>query len=160
MSDCLRWMDAAPKDMIKLAKKAMRSGAKDAVKYAKPRMEPRWRRLLRYAVMGGSHEDDLACMIGLFNGHEISGHQSGKRKIPDWQKAYWLNYGTLLGRDPDHHFKNRIKPTRYKASQRRRNRFGIPYENFFEDAMHGYDTPFFNAFAKKISDNIDECYDR
>lgn len=156
MSDCMRWCDAAPKDMIKLAKKAMRSGAREASKYVKGRLEPRWRRMLRYVVEGSKTDEDLNCIFGLFNRHE----RSGSGKVDDWFKVYWQNYGTLLGRDPKHQFKNRIKPTRYAAASRRRNRYGIPYDNFFDDAMQGYENPFFRSFAKYVADNIEDCYER
>ena len=161
VSDCMRWCDAAPKDMVQLARKAMRAGARAVTRTVKPRLDARWRPLVRYALSGGKRDDDLTCAVGQFNKHEAQGHQPVQGdKVDDWFKAYWKNYGTLTKRDPSHDFKSPIRPAGQAASKRRRNRIGQSHRNFFEDAMQGYETIFFNAFTKTINDNIEDCYER
>jgi hypothetical protein len=161
MSDCLNWCDKAPEDMVKLAKKAMRAGGGAVTKRMKPSIDARWRRLIKYKVTGGRNDKDLNCGIGFFNGHQQQGKQSTKgAPIDDWFKFYWMNYGTLTRRDPNHRFTKPIRPAHHAASQRRRNRLGQPHRNYFEAAMEGYEDTFFNAFAKHVAENIEECYDR
>ena len=160
MSDFLRWTERAPDDMVKLAKVAMREGAKRVVISMRPQINERWKRLLKYKVSGGRNDKDLACDIGLFNGRQRQGHQPASGDVDDWFKAYWMNYGTLARRDPNHVFMNPVQPASRTRSQRRRNRVGQPHQNFLEKAMLGYEDVFFNAFSQKIADNIEDCYER
>lgn len=160
MSDCMRWCDAAPKDMVKLAKKAMRSGARAVTKRMMPKIDERWRPLVKYALEGGKNDQDLACNVGLFNGRQRQGHQSASGTVDDWFKAYWKNYGTLTRRDPEHHFATSIRPAHQSRSRRRRNNVGQPHLNFFENALEGYEDVFFDAFSRTVNDNIEDCYER
>jgi hypothetical protein len=160
MSDCLRWCDKAPEDMVKLAKKAMREGGKAVTKGMRPKIDARWRKLIKYKVTGGRNDKDLNCGIGLFNAHQQQGKQPAGSPVDDWFKAYWKNYGTLTRRDPNHRFDKPIKHAGTAAASRRRNNVGQPHENFFEGALEGYEDAFFNAFARTIAENIEDCYDR
>lgn len=160
MSDCMRWCDAAPKDMVKLAKKAMRSGAREVTRHLKPKIDPRWRPLVRYNIEGGKRDDDLVCNVGLFNGHQRQGHQPESGDVDDWFKAYWKNFGTLTKRDPSHYFKNHIRGRMTARGSRRRNNVGQPHVNFFENALQGYEDAFFGAFSRTVADNITDCYER
>lgn len=161
VSDCLRWMDEAPKDMVKLARKAMTAGCSAVKKEVKPRIDERWRPLVRSKVTGGNNDKDLEAAIGLFNGRQRSGHQpKSGREVDDWFKAYWKNYGTLSKRDPNHTFATPVRPSHHAKSRRRRNNVGQSHVNFFEAAIAGYETTFYDAFAKTIEKNIDDCYDR
>lgn len=160
MSDCMRWCDAAPKDMVKLAKKAMRSGARAVTRHIKPKLDARWRPLVKYSLEGGKKDDDLACNVGLFNGRQRQGHQPASGDVDDWFKAYWKNYGTLTRRDPEHHFSTRVRPSHQARSRRRRNNVGQPHLNFFENALEGYEDVFFDTFSRTVNDNIEDCYER
>lgn len=160
VADCLRWMEEAPADMVKVAKKAMRAGGRVVTKEMKAKIDARWRGLIKYKVSGGRNDKDLNCGIGLFNTHQQQGKQPDTHAVDDWFKAYWKNYGTLARRDPKHQFTKPIKPDRQAAAQRRRNRLGQPHENFFEAILQGYEDRFYDAFAKSLAENIEECYDR
>ena len=48
MADCLRWTEKAPEDMVKLAKKAMREGGKAVTRSMRPKIDARWRKLIKY----------------------------------------------------------------------------------------------------------------
>ena len=161
MADCLRWTEKAPEDMVKLAKKAMRSGGKAVTKAVTPRVDSRWRRLVKYKVTGGRNERDVNCGIGFFNNHDRQGHHNaGSAPVDDWFKAYWANYGTLTRRDPEHRFTKPIKHSSTRAASRRRNDVGQPHLNFFERALEGYEDIFYDAFSEYMAQNIEECYDR
>lgn len=161
MSDCMRWCDKAPEDMVKLAKKAMRDGGKAVTKTMRPKIAERWRSLLKYKVTGGKNDKDLNCGIGMFNNKKQQGHSNpGQDPAYDWFKFYWQNYGTLTRRDPNHEFVYPVRHSGTTAAKRRRNRVGQPHLNFYDKAIEGYEDIFFNAFAKTITDNIDDCYDR
>lgn len=161
MSDCLRWCDAAPEDMVKLAKKAMREGGKAVTKAMRPQVDARWRNLIKYKVTGGRSDKDLNCGIGMFNDKKQQGHHNpGQDPAFDWFKFYWMNYGTLTRRDPNHQFDKPIRHAGTAAAKRRRNRIGQPHLNIFEKAMAGYEDRFFDAFSRTVAENIEDCYDR
>lgn len=167
MSDCMRWCDKAPEDMVKLAKKAMRDGGKAVTKRMRLKIDARWRALLKYKVTGGKNDKDLNCGIGMFNNQKHQSHDNRKNPPSDWFKFYWGNYGTITKRDPKHHFEKPVKNEivyrgRRKefAEKRRRNNIGQQYNNWFEEALLGYEEEFFEAFDKVISENIEFCYDR
>lgn len=161
LADCLRWCDKAPEDMIKLDKEAMRQGGKAVTRQMRPQLDSRWRKLIKYKVTGGKNDKDLNCGFGLFNNHNMQGHAtSSGLPAEDWFKFYWMNYGTLTRRDPNHDFDRPINHDDTAQAKRRRNRKGQPHHNFFEDAIKGYEDIFFDALEKHISENIDDCYDR
>ena len=161
MSDCLKWTEKAPEEMVKLAKKAMRSGGKAVAKVMRSRIDSRWRSLVKYKITGGSNDRDLNCGIGFFNTHVRQGHRNaGQKPADDWFKAYWANYGTLTRRDPNHRFEKPIRHASTAAARRRRNNIGQPHLNFFEKAQQGYEDTFYNNFASTLAENIEDCYDR
>ena len=88
LDDCLRWMDKAPENCIKVSRAAMRDASRTVSKKMRQRTPKRWRRLVKFAVNKNAN-GTLAAWIGLFNGHQQQGHQNKDAKaIDDWFKAY------------------------------------------------------------------------
>jgi len=154
LDDCLRWMDKAPENCIKVSRAAMRDASKAVSKKMRQRTPKRWRRLVKFAVNKNAN-GTLAAWIGLFNGHQQQGHQNKDAKaIDDWFKAYWANYGTLTHRDQSHTFKYGIK------NKKRRNNVGQRPMNFFEAAANGAESEFVDAFSKALAEKERDFYDR
>lgn len=154
LDDCLRWMDKAPENCIKVSRAAMRDASRAVSKKMRQRTPKRWRRLVKFAVNKNAN-GTLAAWIGLFNGHQQQGHQNKDAKaIDDWFKAYWANYGTLTHRDQSHTFKYGIK------NKKRRNDVGQRPMNFFEAAANGAESEFVDAFSKALAEKERDFYDR
>ena len=154
LDDCLRWMDKAPENCIKVSRAAMRDASRAVSKKMRQRTPKRWRRLVKFAVNKNAN-GTLAAWIGLFNGHQQQGHQNKDAKaIDDWFKAYWANYGTLTHRDQSHTFKYGIK------NRKRRNDVGQRPMNFFEAAASGAESEFVDAFSKALAEKERDFYDR
>ena len=154
LDDCLRWMDKAPENCIKVSRAAMRDASRAVSKKMRQRTPKRWRRLVKFAVNKNAN-GTLAAWIGLFNGHQQQGHQNKDAKaIDDWFKAYWANYGTLTHRDQSHTFKYGIK------NRKRRNNVGQRPMNFFEAAANGAESEFIDAFNKALAEKERDFYDR
>ena len=154
LDDCLRWMDKAPENCIKVSRAAMRDASRAVSKKMRQRTPKRWRRLVKFAVNKNAN-GTLAAWIGLFNGHQQQGHQNKDAKaIDDWFKAYWANYGTLTHRDQSHTFKYGIK------NKKRRNDVGQRPMNFFEAAASGAEPEFVDAFSKALAEKERDFYDR
>jgi len=150
LDDCLKCMDAAPANAVKMTKQALREAAKVTRQQIKMRTPKRFQRLAGFKLKKVSGQQSL--WIGLFN------REAGKKdpsEVSDWFKAYWKNYGTLKHRDPSHHFKYPIRTERAK-----RNWEGQPAEHFFEGSIAGWEGPFLNAFEESLLDQQDKLYDR
>ena len=97
----------------------------------------------------------------MFNNHVRQGHHNkGQEPVDDWFKFYWMNYGTLTRRDPNHEFERPIKHDDTVSAKNRRNSKGQRHLNFYEKAIEGYEDEFYSAMSKHIAENIDDCYDR
>ena len=147
LDDCLRYFDNAPEELVKATRKAMRDASTKTSKMIKQRIPKRWNRLMKYKVSNKGH---LLATIGMFNGHQSQGNQPKGGKIDDWFKSYWLNYGTLDKRDPEHHFDNPVKHRSTAAAKRRRNTAGIEPRKFFEEAIQGWQTTFVETFTESL----------
>ena len=90
--------------------------------------------------------------MGLYNKEGLP----AKEKIPDWFKAYWLNYGTLEGRDPSHTFQRKVRPLTSSVASRRKNKLGIAYRNFFEKSTEGWTDVFVEAYEKYLADQQEQ----
>ena len=153
LDDCLRCMDAAPANAVKMTATALREASKKSARQIRQKTPQRFRRLVKYKVFKGQVTNDQNALVGLFNKKQA---KNGSSEVPDWFKAYWKNYGTLLRRDPEHTFEKAIK----KRVPRRRNNVGQPHENFFEAAIAGWDGPFMEAFEQSMADQQEKLYDR
>lgn len=159
LDDCLRFFDQAPENLMKVSRTALRDGGKEVSKMARQRLPKRWRRLVRSKVLR-SYKGDLQVLWGLFNGHQQQGHQNKNGAIDDWFKAYWLNYGTLANRDPEHQFKTPVKHRKTAAASRRRNTEGIKPRKFFEASIQGWEDRFIEAFSASLKKQEDKLYER
>jgi hypothetical protein len=150
LDDCLRCMDAAPGNVKKITKTALREAAKVTRRQIKMATPKRFQRLSGFKLK--TVKGEMSLWIGLF---QKDGQMKPGAPIPDWFKAYWKNYGTLKHRDPSHKFKYPIRTTRKK-----RNWEGQPHENFFEGAIAGWEGPFMEAFERAMQDQQEKLYDR
>ena len=159
LDDCLRFFDQAPENLMKVSRTALRDGAKAVTKVSRQRLPKRWRGLVRYKVLR-NYKGNLQVLWGLFNGHQRQGHQNPKNAIDDWFKAYWLNYGTLDNRDPEHHFQTAVKHRKTAAAARRKNTEGIKPRKFFEASISGWEGTFTEAFSASLKKQEDKLYER
>lgn len=153
LNDVLKTLEQAPPEMRKVVKKAMTASARKTSQTLKSRTPKRWQSLVGYAVWQSRKTGAIGARLGYYSSKNS---RRGKNKQPDlgrafdWYKSYWLNYGTLAGRDPSHTFKNGVKPRHYAAARRRTNRSGIPHRNFFEKAINGWDQIYFQEFKRQM----------
>lgn len=158
LDDCLKFFDNAPENLVKATRKSLKDASKTTSKMLRNRIPKRWRNLVKYKVTNKGH---LNAVFGLFNTKLAQGHQNPKgAPIPDWFKAYWLNYGTLSNRDPEHHFQQPVKHRKTAAAINRRNTTGIRPRNFFEAALPGWEGVFFQEFQKSLKKQENELYAR
>lgn len=158
LDDCLKFFDNLPKNMVKVTRKALREGGNAVARQIRRRVPKRWSRLVRAKVTSRGR---LYATVGMFNGHQAQGNQpKGDAKVDDWFKMYWLNYGTLEGRDPTHQFDNPIKPSWYAAAKRRRGQSGVRHRNFFEESIKGWRETFIAKFNESLARQERELYNR
>lgn len=156
LDDCLKAFDKAPENLLKISRTAMRAGAKPVVQQVRQQTPKRFRRLVKSKLVR-MRSGDSNILIGLFNNHASGGYQpkTGKR-IDDWFKAYWANYGTITRRDPAHQFESPVKRPTYKYNARgqkvreRRNNVGQSAQNFFDKAVSGFENRFIDAFQESL----------
>ena len=154
LDDCLRFFDNAPENVVKATRNALRDASKVTAKMIRGRMDKRFRRLVRFKVTNKGH---LNAGIGLFNDGKGTGQHAD---MPDWFKAYWKNYGTLEGRDPQHHYDHPVNHSKTQAAKNRRNRMGIAHRNFYDEAITGWQETFVPAFRESMSKQEDQFYKR
>lgn len=162
LDDCLRFFDQAPANLMKVSRKAMRDASKATAGVIRKRVPKRWRRLVRYAVDKDFRSGKLGALVGLFQIGLAQGHQNPNQKaqIPDWFKAYWLNYGTLDNRDPEHQFKYSVRHRGTAQARRRRNTTGVKPQHFFEAATPGWQETFVESFQESLKKQEKDLYDR
>lgn len=128
-----KWLEDYPKQMKSLLRRALKKAAKPEEQRANQAMPyGSWLLEVRAKTQIKSKKEELLLSSGFFGKKRNS-----DGSIPAWFKAYWDNYGTLQGRDPDHQFKNPIKHSSTTAASKRKNQSGQQHTNFFEKAMAG-----------------------
>ena len=158
LDDCLKFFDNLPENVVKATRNALRDGGRATAKQIRQRVPKRWTRLVKTKV---TNKGNLYVTTGMFNGHQSQGHQPSKKApIDDWFKMYWLNYGTLEGRDPSHEFDRPIKHAGTAAARNRKNRTGVQHRNFFEEAIKGWRETFMAAFNESFKRQERELYKR
>lgn len=153
LDDCIKCMDQAPENVMKMTKAAMKEAGRQTARLIRSATPARWKRLVGSKVTKGQLTGDTYALVGYFNKGKKKGSNAG---IPDWFKAYWKNYGTLTKRDQSHRFEYGVKA----HSNGRRNNVGQPAENFFEAAIGGWDSKFFDEFQKSMVKQENKLYDR
>jgi len=155
LDDCLKALDAAPDNVVKMTKAAMREAAKKTTRTIRQRLPKQfWRRLVRYKMTKGTLSENAYVLMGLFN--KGKKNADGTSYISDWFKAYWANYGTLKHRDPAHRFDYPVKA----PTKRRRNNEGQMSTNEFEAAIEGWENEFMQSFEDEMAKQQDKLYDR
>ena len=145
LSDYLRTMQEAPDVLVKCVRKAMRKAGTELARDIKAGTPQAFRSLVKCKVVKARISKNLSSAVGLYKG------KSKGPEIPEWFKAYWKNYGTLMRRDPSHQFDRPIKGDGTVAAHRRRNRMGQFYENFFEDALPGgWESRYLDTFVREM----------
>ena len=155
LEDALNCFDQAPKNLLKVVRKALKDGGRQAAKEIRKAMPRRFKRLVSYKVVKGAVSGDWSALVGAFN--KI---QSGTDEPSDWFKAYWKNYGTLTHRDKSHKFDYPIKPDHWAAAKRRRNNVGQPHENFYDGAIGPAQDAFLRAFQDSVKAQEDKLKER
>ena len=158
VEDVLRMFDGAPKELQKAGKKAMASAGRKVAAKFKRQIPARWKKLVKSKAKM-SRGGDFYADMGLYNGHEAQGHQPNGKKVSDWFKAYWADYGTLARRDPNHKFDYPVKSKDSANGRLRRNDMGQYPTGFFEEAAEGWENVFmteFNDSLKKQGYDIDK----
>ena len=151
LDDCLKCCDRAPDNLLKLVKRALKEGGKEAAKEIRKAMPRRFKRLVGSKVVKGTLSGDTYALVGAFN----KGAKDSKERS-DWYKAYWKNYGTLTRRDKSHKFDEPIK----KLDHKRRNEVGQPNENFYDPAVQPAQKAFIRKFEDYIKTNQDYVKER
>jgi hypothetical protein len=158
LDDCLKFFDNLPENVVRATRNAMRDGGRATARQIRQRVPKRWTRLVKSKV---TNKGNLYATIGMFNGHQAQGNQpKGKAPVDDWFKMYWLNYGTLEGRDPSHQFDRPVKHSSTSAAKRRRGQSGIQHRNFFEEAIRGWRETFMTSFNESFKRQEKTLYDR
>lgn len=156
--DCLKLFENAPENVVKAARKAMSTAAQKAARNVRRRIPKRFSPLVKARV---TNKGTINGAFGLFNGHQVNGHQSRiGSPIDDWFKAYWQNYGTLEGRDPTHRFERPVKHAGTAAASRRRGGRGIQHRNWFEYAIEGWRSTFVADFHEAFKAQEKQLYER
>jgi len=136
LDDVMRMYKEAPEELLKDAKDASRTAAKEAAKDLRAKMPKEYRTLVTSTVRILS-DGTLSTHIGMFQ----------KKKIPGlWDKAYWSNYGTIERRDPSHEFRRPVQ----KSVPKRRNNRGQPHLNFYDGPASGTADKFLAAFKEHL----------
>lgn len=160
LDDCLKCFENAPENVVKVTRKALRDASKASSRTLRGRLPKRWRALVKYKVVR-TMKGNLNAVFGLFNGKQTQGHQNPSgAPIADWFKAYWINYGTLDNRDPNHQFQRPVKHRETAAAKRRRNTEGIRPRNFFEAGLSGWEASFVEEFQKSMKRNEQDLLER
>lgn len=158
LDDCLKFFDNLPENVVKATRTSMKAGANATARQIRSRIPKRWTRLVSAKVR---NKGDLYATIGLFNRHLVQGNQpKGRAPVDDWFKAYWLNYGTLEGRDPAHKFDRPVKHRKTAAAKRRRSQHGIQHRSFFEESIRGWRDTFMAAFNETFARQERTLYER
>ena len=143
LDDCLKALDRVPANALKMTEAAMKEAAQPVTRKIRAGMPKEFRRLIKAKLIKGERRlnGNTTMIIGAFKGKKISNSE-----IPNWFKMYWKNYGTLTKRDPGHEFVFPVK----KGNRHRRNNVGQDHENFFDDAIRGWDEMMYNAFVAAV----------
>lgn len=148
LEDVTKWLDGLPKAAFEASKKAGREAGRATVKQMKRAIPSRWHKLLKAKVIR-TRSGKVNIGMGLWAHGGRANNNDDKTRM-DWFKSYWSNYGTLENRDPGHKFQSKIKPQSTSAAKNRRNRHGQPAQNFFEDAIVGWEETYVRVFAESL----------
>ena len=82
LDDCLKCMDKAPGNVLKMTTASMREAAKKTTRTVRQRLpEQFWRRLVRYKMSKGQLTQDSYVLMGLF--YKGKKNADGSKYIPD-----------------------------------------------------------------------------
>ena len=145
VDDTIREIEGIDKRMKSVIRKSMRQAAKPWMAKAEVSLPvPSWSATLKSRIHLWTYKGRIYMWAGFPKaGRNVNG------EVPDFYKAYWMNYGTLRGRDPMHRFTRNIR-----SNTKRKNNKGQEYTRFFERAMMGAE----EDIASKVTDAITaEC---
>lgn len=143
--DCMRGLEKFPSRVLKATKDSMRMAGRKAAAELRKTTPAGFRKLVKSKLLKGKLAQNAYVTIGLYKAKDVKGD------VNDWFKAYWKNYGTLTHRDPNHHFKNPIKPDNTMAAKSRRNRVGQPRKNFYEAGLPAAVAMFQKTFEEQMT---------
>ncbi len=153
LDDCIKCMDSAPANVVKMTRTAMKAAGKSTAALIRQRTPGPFRKLVGYRVTKGQLSGNTYALVGYFN---KGAKKNSNSEISVWFKAYWKNYGTLARRDASHNF---VTPVKARV-RTRRNNVGQPAELFFESAIPGWDRRFLDTFQESMKKQEQTLYDR
>ena len=148
VSDVLRMFDKAPDELLKDCKKAIRKACTAEARNLKKAV-PEARDMVKSSVKARK-SGDITGVFGMFLDNKVQGNDG--RVGEKWFHQYWKNYGTLQGRDPSHRFDQPIKHGSTAAARQRRNSVGEMHQNFYENAIIGFEERAFATFKQSLKD--------
>lgn len=128
-----------PDNSIKAVKAAMRNAVKPILSNIKSQAPSAGTRKIVKAKFVRS--DNLSLLFGFYGNKRGN---KGSREVPDWFKAYWINYGTLKMRYAGHKFQFPVKRNTFKRSA------GIKPRLYFEAATEGKEGIILQNFNKEL----------
>lgn len=141
----MRGLERFPSKVLKATTDSMRMAGRKAATELRRTAPGKFRRLVKSKVMKGQLTRNAYATFGYFKGKVVGDG------IPDWFKAYWKNYGTLTHRDPNHHFREPVKPGGTSAAKGRKNNVGQAHENFYEAALPEAARVFQKTFEEQMT---------
>ena len=140
LDDCLKSFERLPANALRVTEAAMKEAAQPVAKKIRSAVPKEYRKLIKAKLIKAERRmnGNSTVIIGAFKRKKQS-----DKEVNDWFKMYWENYGTLAHRDPGHEFVYPIK----KGNRRRRNNIGQPHQNFFDDAIRGWEQMIFENFV-------------
>lgn len=143
LDDCLKALDRLPGNALRMTEDAMKEAAQPVARKIRSGMPKEFRRLIKTKLIKAEKRinGNSTVIVGAFKGKKFSDNN-----VPDWFKMYWQNYGTLTHRDPNHEFVRPIK----KNNRNRRNNVGQPHQNFFDDAIRGWEQMIYDNFIAAL----------
>ncbi|WP_270487822.1 HK97 gp10 family phage protein [Butyricimonas synergistica] len=140
--DVLRLLNDYPNEINKIAKAALRKAIAPLVKNIKS-VNPIKGSKIKIKPLKGMNP-------GLKFGYFGEVGNGNRLAISPWFKAYFLNYGTLKRRHPNHEFSN---PVRFRKTKQRA---GIRPRLFFEKSVEGKEQQVYDRFVEYLVDGVNK----
>lgn len=139
--ELIRKFGVARRNKNRVLKQAMSDAAKKCASFVRGKTPSRWKSLVRGSAWI-NRRDTVSASFGA----------SYKKNQFDWQKAYWLNYGTYSKRDTNH--KYRYARKRGTADWGQGGSMNTKYYHFFEQAIQGFEPKFRTEFESALNRRI------
>lgn len=141
-----------PMECNKIIKRALTSSMRPvtaAIRRGVPEGRERWKKLVKAKAAQSRTTGRLYVTAGFRDNFKREVEKVAKKTgrtygIREWTKAYFMNYGTLTRRNPNHRFEY---PPRGRHSK---NKQGQPAVGFYEKSVEGLETKVRETFVRTI----------